>query len=102
MNNRDYTSKMNILETNWFHCMCGLPAHSLRVIRDNEDNLYYIGFILSQFHPWYKRIWFALNYIFLKKGWCEFDEIVLEQNDAIKLGNMLLPRIGNKNDNCRA
>ena len=78
-----------MMDTKYFHCTCFIPTHYIRITRDDELGLVYMGYVLDQWLPWWRRIWLALEYVLLRKGTCASGEIVLTSADIDELIEML-------------
>lgn len=76
-------------------CECHSPDHLLIVdcedVDDNKDNKERITLLISVYFsanwkaPWYKRIWYALEFIFYRKKFCWGDDIVIGMNNLHQL-----------------
>jgi hypothetical protein len=48
----------------YVECGCESTEHTLRFTYNEEDNEVYTEVQLSRWHPWYRRVWLALKYVF--------------------------------------
>ena len=51
------------LETHYFDCVCTMAEHTLRFMYDPDFGDLYAELLLCQYHPWYKRLWYAFKYV---------------------------------------
>ncbi len=71
-------------------CECGDPSHQLVFSYDDGDEEVYVSVLLNPNHPWYKRLWVALKYIFGHRSiYGDFDEVILTKNHVGKLQNII-------------
>ncbi len=75
----------------YFKCDCHSPQHhftlnQLSFVREGWDDQVYIEIHMNQSEPWYKRIWFAIKYVFgYKSRYGNWDSITLAKKDVIRL-----------------
>jgi hypothetical protein len=74
-------------------CQCGDPSHQL-VFRYDDTPLQecvYVSVHLTPVKNIFKRLWYALKYVFSSKRciYGDFDEIILRPDDACKIENVL-------------
>jgi hypothetical protein len=60
---------MNYLTTTHFECRCSSDEHTLKFTLDEhsgdiEELEIWTSVYLHQHHPWWRRIWVALKYVF--------------------------------------
>ena len=58
-----------------FECACYLPNHMFYVSKYDDEDEFYFHVQLNNWLPWYKRIYYAVKYIF--GGDCGWDETIL-------------------------
>jgi len=70
-------------------CQCSSGNHIITFNYDSEDNEVYCNVYLDHYKPWYKRLWYAIKYIF---GWQSnygaYSEIILKPEDADALNDI--------------
>jgi hypothetical protein len=88
---------MSNLKSEYFECDCCHPMHILRIsyFEDewdkeyNTDGEFYVSVILND-TIWYKRIWYALKYIFgISPSKYYYGDIVWSKDTAVKLKNFI-------------
>ena len=87
----------------YFVCECEAPQHSF-TFHDMTDidgkwtDPVYINIHMAQCYPWYKRIWYAIKYVFgYKSRYGDWDTILLKENDLVRLRNLLDEAIKERN-----
>lgn len=70
--------KSKIIENRYFvECTCGSPEHLLCF--DFDDNNEVDIFFTSNYKaPWYKRIWYSLQFIFNRKKFYWGDVVIID------------------------
>lgn len=72
-----------------FICECGDPSHQFIISADKETTegpCVFISVHLNREHNIFKRIWYAIKYVFGAKSiYGDFDEIIINPNDADRL-----------------
>lgn len=84
--------KDNIHENRFYiTCTCHDPSHLLCFdIYDDEKNIDISVYFTGNWKaPWYKRIWYALNFIFQKKPFCWNDDIDIHTQNIHELEEVI-------------
>ena len=67
-------------------CGCGNVTHHLIGVLDEDSNDVWLYINLNQVNPWYKRIWYAIKYVFKKTNrFGMYDELILNEDNVIQL-----------------
>ena len=66
-----------------FECACYLPNHMFYVSKYDDEDEFYVHVQLNNWLPWYKRIYYAVKYIF--GGDCGWDETILGEEGTKRL-----------------
>ena len=76
----------------YFDCRCWSHEHTLRFNMDVDevDQTLFTSIFLNDWDRWYKRVWYALKYVFgFKCAYGHWDCWSLDQHDVKKLRGML-------------
>lgn len=74
----------------YYDCACGSLDHTMFVAADPEWDQVLVGVQLAPLHPWYKRLWVAVKYVFSPHGdYTHWSETVLHPEDAQRLRDQL-------------
>jgi len=72
----------------YFECSCYSPEHLLKIeVEDCEllgENMY-VYVQLNNRVPFFKRIWYAIKYIFKSDSCCRWEETILTKQDIVRL-----------------
>ena len=82
------TSKKTPLpfESHWVECECHSPEHLFKISFDPDDGELYMTVHLSNWYPWYKRVWTAVKYAFgYKCKYGNFDELLVDREKREEL-----------------
>jgi hypothetical protein len=74
------------LNRHYVECACESTEHTLRFTYDAEDNEVYTEVQLARWHPWYRRVWLALKYVFVYQ--CKYghwDCTIIDKSNASAL-----------------
>jgi hypothetical protein len=67
-------------------CGCGNVTHHLIGVLDEDSNDVWLYINVNQVNPWYKRIWYAIKYVFKKTNrFGMYDELILNENNVVQL-----------------
>lgn len=66
-----------------FNCGCNTPEHIFYVSKYKDEPEFFFEVQLNNWLPWYKRIYYAIRYVF--GGDCGWDETILEPEDTKRL-----------------
>jgi hypothetical protein len=79
------------MEVHRFECQCYSFHHTIRMMLSNEDGTVYLDVGLTNYLPWYKRIWVGIKYIFGKNviDHQYHDSTHLQLEDYEKIRNLL-------------
>lgn len=82
-------SEIKDLKREIFICECGDIEHQYSFWYDEEDNeLWFEPHLVI--HPWYRRIWIGIKYIFgYKTKYGSWDSIILNNDDLPRLKEFL-------------
>lgn len=73
------------MQTEFFECICGSEAHTLRFQLDDDVELYTSVF-LNQYRGFFGRLWIAIKYLFgYKCRYGHWDCTMLKLEDADRL-----------------
>lgn len=98
---------MDSMKTKWVDCACSDPSHSIRFSVDTTDTtegpiheFIIIETHLSSYHPWYKRIWLALKYIFkYDSKYGHYDCTILTESKLVELLHFFKEAVNDKRGN---
>lgn len=74
----------------YLECACDSTDHVMRFTLDAEDEMIFVEVQLSPYHTWYRRVWFAIKYIFGYQ--CEYGHWecnILRRNQVKQLRGIL-------------
>lgn len=78
------------MENYYFDCQCSDFNHTFRFVLDNSDGDVWLEARLSQFRPWYLRMWIALKYIFNKdNAYGHYDITLIKYEQLVKLQELI-------------
>lgn len=71
----------------YIDCACGGHSHFIKFHYDEEFNEIYMYTYMSHYHPWYKRLYLSIRYIFKMRlpPYGHFTETVILGDEALKL-----------------
>ena len=76
--------------TEYFECDCGSVEHTLRFVLDTREGELHTEIYLRQWHPWWKRVWLAVRYVFgYRSQHGHWDSWMLKREDAPRLRALL-------------
>ena len=80
-------------------CSCGSNAHELSLYTDDIEGMSSKLVVIGMRIPVYgllKRIWIALSYVLRKRAlrWPDYDEIIIDAQDATEIAEFLLMAAG--------
>ena len=88
------------LESKAFRCDCASPEHIIIVDKDYDFNDPFLAFYikLNPIHPWYKRLWYAIRYVFNcgENTW-DFVDVLLRDDKIQELVEFLQAYLDRKN-----
>jgi len=81
------------MQTKHFDCSCSSFHHTIRFLWFQDDWMkerkidkdLYMDIHLNIHHPWYKRIWIAIRYIFKMEACGSHDDVYFTFEDVKKL-----------------
>ena len=75
----------------FYECDCSDSDHTIQVWTDPEFDEVIISTQLAPLHPWYKRIWVAVKYVFNPHGggYSHWHDTILSVDSARKLRDQL-------------
>lgn len=74
------------MELKYIECDCHSDEHVLRFSMDPKDGDVCMSVFLSNWEPWYKRVWHAVKYIFgYKSQYGHFDSTVMSGQNLMQL-----------------
>ena len=70
-------------------CACHNDEHQIIFYPDEEEQIIYMHTHLTDWTPWYKRLWHGIRYIFgYTSRYGEWDELILTHRHAKHLRDM--------------
>jgi hypothetical protein len=79
------------MEQHYLDCACSDFNHVIRFTFDPEDGEVYLDVRLNAYEPWWKRVWYALRYVFGFKppAYGHYDCTILRPDDFARLHDLL-------------
>lgn len=75
-------------ERTYLDCQCDHPGHVVRFTYDPDDGDLYIQARMSNYLPWYKRIWVGLKFVFGISDQ-HYAEVLVKKTDYNMLLNII-------------
>ena len=87
------------MKTHYIECDCGGFGHLARISYFEDDKEYaYLNMQLNHYLPWYKRMWYAINYVFGREvDQCNYVENCMSVDARKQLIAFLQESIGENN-----
>ena len=94
------TGQINNYFYDFFKCSCHCTEHQFilgHFIDEGPypDDYYYVSIRLLSDPRWYKRLWYAIKYVFKYDVAIDYDEIILSKEDTVRLYTTLGDRLKN-------
>jgi len=89
------------MEKNLFICDCGDIEHQMIILNDptEKEKEIYVEIHLSDSKKFFQRLWIGIKYIFGKKSkYGNWDEIILNEENMIKLKNIIEGELNKQNE----
>lgn len=81
-----------------FICDCGDIEHQMIILNDPTEKEIYFEIHLSDNKKFFQRLWIGIKYIFGKKSkYGNWDEIILNQEEMIRLKEILERKLNEQN-----
>ncbi len=79
---------MQDFERTHIDCVCDDPNHLVTFVYDPENGEVSVNTFVNDYHPWYKRIWLGIKYMFGADK-LDYDCSLVKTSDYDKLINIL-------------
>jgi hypothetical protein len=80
---------MEQIKTEYFTCSCHSAEHTVRFDYDPAEGELYTTVYLHAYHPWYRRLWLAVKYVFGRnRRYGDFDCFTMDPQDRDRFASL--------------